>query len=366
MGSKPTIRDVAKRAGVSIATVSYVLNENPDESISEKAKQRVMDAVRALNYHRAAAAVNLATQRTRNIGIILYPGHSDVTNPFYSFVIQGIIREAMECDYNLLFSYVEPSYRDSQDLPKVIREANVAGVIFVGHLNPRMLYDIRDAGVAVVAIDHHPRIRNVASIQIDNRTGGQLAAEHLFGLGHEDFAFVGYVADNASIVQRAQAFLRTLERLGVARASQREVVPCETITFDEGYERSRELFRKNARLTAIFCANDEVAAGALRAIREQGKSVPADVSVVGFDDVIVASYTDPPLTTIRVGKDQLGRRATARLLDLVEKRRSDTREDVIPVELIVRSSTGSCRQRTRRASEAPGRATRRRVSGRSA
>jgi LacI family transcriptional regulator len=361
MGSKPTIRDVAKKAGVSIATVSYVLNENPDEAISERAKQRVMDAVRALNYHRAAAAVNLATQRTRNIGIILYPGHSDVTNPFYSFVIQGIIREAMERDYNLLFSYVEPWYRDGQDLPKVIREANVAGVIFVGHLNPRMLYDIRDAGVAVVAIDHHPRIRNVASIQIDNRAGGQLAAEHLVGLGHEDFAFLGYVADNASIVQRAQAFLRTLERSGITRAKQRELVRCNAITFDEGYARSRELLQRKDRITAIFCANDEVAAGALRAVREFGASVPRDVSVVGFDDVIVASYTDPPLTTIRVGKDQLGRRATARLLDIVERRRSDTREDVVPVELVVRSSTSTPFSKSTSASERSAKATRKRA-----
>jgi LacI family transcriptional regulator len=355
MGSKPTIRDVAKKAGVSIATVSYVLNENPNEAISEQAKKRVMSAVRALNYHRAAAAVNLATQRTRNLGIILYPTHSDVTNPFYSFVIQGIIREAMERDYNLLFSYVEPSYRDSQDLPKVIREANVAGVIFVGHLNPRMLYDIRDAGVAVVAIDHHPRIRDVASIQIDNRAGGRLAAEHLVGLGHEDFAFVGYVADNASIVQRAQAFLRALDRLGVDRTRQRELVACKAITFNEGYERSRELFQRSLPVTAIFCANDEIAAGALRAVRELGNSVPRDVSVVGFDDVIVASYTDPPLTTIRVSKDELGRRATSRLLDLVERRRSDTREDVIPVELVVRSSTAAPAKRNERPDKKQGR-----------
>src|SRR5258708_28852318 len=107
MGSKPTIRDVAKKAGVSIATVSYVLNNNSDEVISDQAKARVWSAVRALNYHRAAAAVSLARQRTRNIGIILNPGHSDVTNPFYSFVIQGIIREVMDHDYNLLFSYLE-------------------------------------------------------------------------------------------------------------------------------------------------------------------------------------------------------------------------------------------------------------------
>jgi LacI family transcriptional regulator len=339
MGSKPTIRDVAKRAGVSIATVSYVLNDNSDEAISEQAKHRVRDAVRALNYHRAAAAVNLATQRTRNIGIILYLGQSDVSNPFYSFVIQGIIREAMDRDYNLLFSYVESSYRDSQDLPKVIREANVAGVLFVGHIYPRMLCDILNTGVAVVAIDHHPRIKNVASIQIDNRGGGELAAKHLVGLGHQQFAFVGRVRPLQSIVQRSDGFLRALARQGIVRAAQKEVVPCDTLTFDEGYERSRVLFEKNKRVTAIFCANDEVAAGVLRAVRELGRAVPRDVSVVGFDDIIMANYTDPPLTTISVGKEQMGRRAAARLLDLVEGRRSDTREDVVPVELIVRSST---------------------------
>jgi LacI family transcriptional regulator len=340
MGLKPTIRDVAKRAGVSIATVSYVMNDSSEEVISEQAKQRVWGAVRALNYHRAAAAVSLATQRTRNIGLFLYPGHSDLTNPFYSFVIQGIVREAMGRDYNLLFSYVESQYRDSRDLPKIIREANVAGVLFVGRIYPRMLCDIRDMRIPVVAVDHHPRIKRVASVQIDNRGGGELAAQHLVGLGHEHLAFVGWVAGIVSVIQRGEGFLRGLERHGIVGTKQKEVVPCDALLFDEGRKRSRELLTRNKRVTAIFCANDDVAAGALRAVRELGRSVPADVSVVGFDDIIMANYTDPALTTIGVGKEELGRLATARLLDLVERRRSDTHEDVVPVELIVRSSTG--------------------------
>src|SRR5579859_7786868 len=179
MGSKPTIRDVAKEAGVSIATVSYVLNRNSEEAISEQVKERVLRAVRALNYHRAAAAVSLARQRTRNIGIVLYPVDSDVTNPFYSFVIQGVIREAMDRDYNLLFSYIESKYRDTRDLPKIIREANVVGVIFVGRIDAEMARDIRQLGIAVLGIDHGPRIKGVISIQIDNRGGGELAARHL-------------------------------------------------------------------------------------------------------------------------------------------------------------------------------------------
>jgi LacI family transcriptional regulator len=339
MGSKPTIRDVAKRAGVSIATVSYVLNDSSEEVISEQAKQRVWTAVRALNYHRAAAAVNLATQRTRNIGIIHYLGQSDLTNPFYSFVIQGVIREAMDRDYNLLFSYVESKYRGAQDLPKMIREANVAGVLFVGRIYPRMLCDIRDSGVAVVAIDHSPRIKGVASVQIDNRGGGELAARHLLDLGHERFAFMGCVKRVGSIAERSEGFVAVLEERGISRPEHREVVVCDTFTFQEGYGRSRELFARNEGVTAVFCANDEVAAGVLRAARERGRSVPHDVSVIGFDDIIMSNYTDPPLTTISTGKEQMGRQATMRLLDLVEGRRADTDEDVVPVALVLRKST---------------------------
>ncbi|HZU82622.1 MAG TPA: LacI family DNA-binding transcriptional regulator [Polyangiaceae bacterium] len=348
MGSKPTIRDVAKKAGVSIATVSYVLNDNSDEVISAPAKQRVWSAVRALNYHRAAAAVSLATKRTRNIGVILYPGHSDVTNPFYSFVIQGVIREAMDRDYNLLFSYIESRYRDRRDLPKIIREANVAGVLFVGHINVPMLCDIRDSGIAVVAVDHHPHVKKVASIQIDNVGGGELAARHLLDLGHEHVAFVGRVKGIASIVRRCDGFVRGVERLGGRRATHVEVVACDLLNFHEGHRRSRELLEKNRAITGLFCANDEVAAGALRAAHELGLSVPADVSVVGFDDIIMSNYTDPPLTTVSVGKEQMGRRATARLLELIERRRSDTKEEVIAVDLVVRSSTAAARVRAKR------------------
>jgi DNA-binding LacI/PurR family transcriptional regulator len=338
MGSKPTIRDVAKRAGVSIATVSYVLNDSSEEVISENAKQRVWTAVRALNYHRAAAAVNLATKRTRNIGIIHYLGQSDVSNPFYSFVIQGVIREAMDRDYNLLFSYVDSRYRDTRDLPKMIREANVAGVLFVGRIYPRMLTDICDSGVAVAAIDHTPRVKGVASIQIDNRGGGELAARHLLELGHQRFAFVGCPARGGSISDRSEGFLAHLEAQGIP-PEDREEVACELLTFHEARAQSRDLFRRNKEVTAVFCANDEIAAGVLRAAREMGRSVPADVSVVGFDDIIMSNYTDPPLTTISTDKEQMGRRSTVRLIELVEGTRTDTLEDVVPVSLVERSST---------------------------
>lgn len=336
MGSKPTIRDVAKEAGVSIATVSYVLNRNSEEAISDQVKERVLRAVRSLNYHRAAAAVSLARQRTRNIGIILYPVDSDVTNPFYSFVIQGVIREAMDRDYNLLFSYIESKYRDSRDLPKIIREANVVGVIFVGRVDPEMARDIRQLGIAIVGIDHGARIKGVTAVQIDNRGGGELAAKHLLDLGHRDVAFVGPLGRNWSIGQRWEGFTHALDAAGGVK---RQAIACDSLTFREGYARARELLKGSGGVTAAFCANDEVAAGVLRAAHELGRTVPSELSVVGFDDIIMANYTDPPLTTVSVGKERMGRRATSRLLQLVEDNKEEGREEVAPVELVLRSST---------------------------
>jgi DNA-binding LacI/PurR family transcriptional regulator len=339
MGSKPTIRDVAKQAGVSIATVSYVLNNTSGEVISHQVKSRVWTAVRALNYHRAAAAVSLATRRTHNIGVVLGPDQNDVTNPFYSFIIRGIIWEVMARQYNVLFTYVESKYRGTRDRPRLIREANVAGMIFVGRVSRAALSDAQESGIAVVAVDHHPRVKKVASVQIDNIGGGELVARHFLDLGHESLAFVGHVKGISSIVLRSEGFSRWFNYWGSVRGNRVEVVQCDELTFADGHRRSRDLLERNRDVTAIFAANDEVAAGVLRAARELGRQVPGDLSVVGFDDIVMAKYTDPPLTTVNVGKEQMGRSAVMRLLDMIEGRRSDTGEDVVPAELVVRSST---------------------------
>lgn len=336
MGSKPTIRDVARKAEVSIATVSYVLNSN-SEAISEQVKARVWAAVRALNYHRAAAAVSLARQQTRNIGVILYPVDSDLTNPFYSFVVQGVVREAMDRDYNLLFSYIESPYRDRRDLPKIVREANVVGVLFVGRVDTTMAHDIRSLGISVVGVDHPPNAE-IPSIQIDNRGGGQLAARHLLDLGHTSLAFVGRVEGCWSVIERCDAFMATL-----GRTVDKHVVSCASLTFHEGYLRSRKLLMTSDHVTAVSCANDEVAAGVLRAVRELGRVVPRDVSVVGFDDIIMSNYTDPPLTTVGVAKERMGRRAAARLLEIIEGGGGEANEEVVPVQMVIRSSTAAPR-----------------------
>ena len=341
MTKRPTIKDVAKKAGVSIATVSFVLNKHPNEVISEKVKKRVWAAARELDYHPSAAAAGLARKRTRNVAIVFYLDEETVSNQFYSFVIKGAIEEAMRQDYHLLFSHVSAPYAGPADLPKVVQERNAEGVLFMRQIEPKMIRDIGERGLPVVAVDQYPAMRQVNSLQIDNRSGGYLAAEHLVQLGHQRIGILQAAADRPSIAERVDGFRSALRRNKVPFNARANVLACESLTYEGGYQRVQRALKRGARLTALFCVNDEMAAGAIRAAHEIGLSVPRDISVVGFDDITMSNYLDPPLTTVGVGKEQLGQRAMARLIELVENGNGKIERELVPVELVVRNSTAA-------------------------
>ena len=341
MVKKPTIKDVAQRAGVSIATVSFVLNNRPGQVISERVKKRVWRAAEQLKYHPSAAAAGLARKRTHNVAIIFYREENQISNQFYSFVVQGAVKEAIRRQYNLLFSYLPHEYAGYSDLPKVIREKNAEGAIFVQHVDERLVRDIEARGIPVVAIDNFPHISKLNSLQIDNRRGGQLAAEHLLELGHQHLAFLYSGLDRPSIAERAEGFEGAIVQRGLSYSVRNNLIECSAFTFEAGYEEMLRVFARKRRPTGLLCANDEIAAGALRAAHELGLSVPRDVSVVGFDNISMSAYTDPPLTTVAVDKEALGSRAMDRLLELVEQdgRASVPIKEIVPVELVVRQST---------------------------
>ena len=343
---RATIKDVARKAGVSTATVSFVLNQNPKEAISQTVRARVLEAARALSYHPSAAAAALARRRVRNVALVFYKDDDTITNPFYSFVVQGAIKEAIERDYDLLFSYVDATYTGYEGLPKIVREKNAGGVLFMRRIEPRMAEDIQALGIPVVAVDEVPRVEGLNSVQIDNRKGGLLAAEHLLKLGHERLAMVMPKRAPRSIEERLEGFRAAFDKLDRPFSRSANVVQAETLTFRDGYDTTRALIEKQ-KLTALFCANDEMAAGALRAAHELGFEVPRDFSVIGFDDILMSNYTDPPLTTVKVVKEHMGRRAMTRLIELVERADNRVKVEIAPVELVLRSSTGRPRERER-------------------
>ena len=330
---------MAERAGVSTATVSFVLNDNPNERISKGVRGRVLGAARELSYHANAAAAGLARKRVRNVGIVFYKQDDAITNPFYSFVVQGAVKEAVERNYNLLFSYVETTYKSFEELPKMVREKNAEGVLFMWRIHPAMIHDIAALSIPVVLVDTAPRVEGINAFQIDNVSGGQMAAEYLMTQGHENIAMLVPRDAVPSIEQRLAGFRGAFERLDRRFSRSANVVEADDLNYFAAHRAAAALLARKTPLTALFCANDEMAAGVLRAAHEAGYQVPRDLSVVGFDDIVMSNYTDPPLTTVGVVKEHMGRRAMARLIELVEGVDDRVKIELAPVKLVVRGST---------------------------
>ena len=336
MGSHPTIKDVAKKAGVSITTVSFVMNNRTDVMISDEVKKRVIKVARDLDYHPSAMAAGLAGRRTRNLGVVFYQEDKIISNPFSSFIIEGIVKETIEKNFNLYFSYLKANHSGYETLPKIVREKNVDGVILIGHCDPQVVADIKERRVPVVAIDNYPALEGVDTVQINNRQGGQLAAEHLIKLGHKHMGLLTVASGRPNIDERGEGWRKVLSE---NRLSDNLAFESKDLSFQSGYEKAKEILQQNKKMTALFCVNDEMAAGAIRAAHEVGRQVPKDLSVVGFDNVAISQYTDPALTTLDVAKEHMGKLAVTRVLEIIENKDLGVLRQEVPVELIVRNST---------------------------
>lgn len=352
-GRRVTIKNVAEAAGVSIATVSFVLNKRPGQVISEPVRKRVLAAARDLSYAPSAAAAGLARKATSNVAIAFYRNDHQITNQLYSFVVQGAIKEAAEREYNVLFSFLHDEFRDYDDLPKIIREKNAEGVLFVQNVSGLLYREMRDRGVHVVAVDSHPAVPGLDTVYVDNKAGGRLSARHLVDLGHEDIVFLRAVSDRPSIAERCAGFQEELASAGLSIPTSRLFVDSKTFTFDGAYERAKKLLAQRPTVTAIAAANDELAAGVIRAAHERGRRVPEDLSVIGFDDIIMSNYLDPPLSSVSYDKEQMGRVAMGRLIEQVTAKVEVSTDQGTKIELPVwiteRESTGPApRKKTKR------------------
>src|SRR5581483_4526871 len=170
---------------------------------------------------------------------------------------------------------------------------NVDGLLVIGRTEPKMVQDLKSRGVALVAIDNFPFLKGVDTVHADNKQGAVLAVEHLAQLGHKQIGLLTIAKGRPSIEQRKEGWQAALTRLSLA-APETSVLEADNLSFHAGHERTREFLKKNKKVTALFCVNDETAAGAIRAAHEAGLKVPGDLSVVGFDNIIMSNYTEPP------------------------------------------------------------------------
>jgi DNA-binding LacI/PurR family transcriptional regulator len=349
---RPTSTDVARLAGVSRTTVSFVLNDRRDVTISPETRDRVLLVARDLGYHANASARQLAGGSTRTLGLVMRQSPEHVaSDALLPETLRGLASAARQEDFRVL---VEPLPPEAGSYEALLRSQHVDGLVISG---PRS----DDAELTALAREGFPIILQgslegsaVPTVDIDNRAVAREAVEHLVGLGHRTIALVTNAPlAYTSAADRATGYREALDRAAIP--FREELVVEGDFDAQSGHQAMRALLNRGDAPSAVFVASDVVAFGVYGALREAGLRVPLDVSVIGFDDIPLAGYADPPLTTVRLPAFELGQRTGRLLLSLIAGREVPHRS-LLPAELVIRGSTsrpGKQLQRARKAPEAP-------------
>jgi LacI family transcriptional regulator len=329
-GAGATIHDVAARAGVSAATVSRVLNGKED-LVREETSRQVHDAARALRYVPNIAARSLSIRRHHAVGVVL----PDVHGEFFSELIRGIDLAARREGYHLL---VSGSHSDAKEMVEVLdtMRGRVDGlVVMAPDVRPGSPAWDRDS-LPLVLLNSASDAHDV--ITIDNYGGARMMMDHLQSLGHTRIAFIGGPPHNNDARERLRGYRQAMRRISSA---VRLELPGD-FTEESGHAAAERVLAESVRPTAIFAANDAMAVGALAALAAAGVQVPREIAVSGFDDIPIARYVTPPLTTVRVDIAEMGRRAFSLLREsLGGARGAQPRNECITTTLVVRGSCGA-------------------------
>jgi LacI family transcriptional regulator, repressor for deo operon, udp, cdd, tsx, nupC, and nupG len=326
-----TIADVARLAKVSTASVSRALTD--PAAVTEDTRLAVMEAVARTGYRPNGLARALRKQATRSVLALV----ADLTNPFYPAIILGMEQQAQERDYTVLMGHTGADPRREASYMELLRDQRADGVLLMTGCLP--------AGCPLSGPDRPPMVfvseylpgSDIPKVRIDNAEAAYGAVGYLLELGHRRIAHISGPITRMISPERQAGYMRALMAAGI------EVAPELMVNGDFRYESGMAACAKLLSLaqppTAIFCANDEMAAGAVKAIRSRGLRVPDDVSVVGFDDIQIAEMCDPPLTTVRQPRARMGQIAMDMLIRLLEGMGDVEVEVTLEAELIIRGST---------------------------
>ncbi len=327
------IHTVAKRAGVSIATVSRTINHVP--TVNAKMAKRVWDAIKELNYLPNTQARALVSGRSRLLGLIV----SEITNPFFPELIQGFEDVAVEHGYEILIS--STNY-DPERMKRCIRrmvERKTEGVaVMTFGIEEPLLEQLAERKVPLVFVDVGPDRPGISLLRVDYHHGIRQGVQHLAALGHREIAFVAGPLRLHSAQSRLAAFRRAVEECGITIDLSRIVEGDHTM--EGGKAAAEKLLTGEELPTAIMCSNDVTAIGVLHAAYRKGMRVPDDLSIIGFDNIHLTQMTIPPLTTIQMSCFELARAAVMALKAHVEGSPKAKREHLIETQLVVRESTG--------------------------
>lgn len=323
-----SIRDVAEHAGVSIATVSHVLNDT--RPVSAATTGRVNAAVEALGYRPNRVAKSLRTSRSTTIGMLV----PDNANPFFAEMARGVEHAAFDRGYNVMLCNTEGDADKERRYGDALIENRIAGVVLItADRTSRLVDDLHAAGVPVVVLDRDLDRVDVDAVLPRHHDGAVAATEHLVGVGHRRIGCIASETGGTAATERLRGFREAIEEAGVE-----SVLAFGDFQYEGGHQAARELLAAPDSPTAIFACNDLMAIGALRAAQELGLAVPNDVSIVGFDDVAQASYTAPALTTVAQPTERIGAIATELLLRRIDDPTATPDQRYVDTELVVRES----------------------------
>lgn len=334
---RSTIKDVARKANVSTATVSLVVHDN--KRISPHTRKKVLKTIEDLNYRPSHTARGLVSRKNGNIGFILTEDHFLRTEPFYTQIYLGSEFEARKHPYYIILATVPNEMNFKVTLPRFVAEDNVDGIIIAGKIPENLIRRLLEYKIPLVLVDYYPTFRDFSAVLIDNLNGGRQATEHLISCGHKNIAFIGGDMEHPSIRDRYLGYKMALEQNGIM-FNPSFVVTTETATSrDSGYHAAETLLAKTNKISSLFACNDAMAIGAMQLLKDKGVKIPEDISIIGFDDIEGDPFQDPPITTMRVPMLDMGSEALRLMSECLNNSVEKPKKILMPVEIVIRGST---------------------------
>lgn len=328
-----TVKDVAEHAGVSIATVSRVVNQSED--VSQELREKVLQAVEELGYHPSRTAQRLRARKSLVIGLII----SDIQNPFFTSVVRGIEDVAHQQDYSIILCNSDEDPEKEKLYIDVMRSEEVAGLIISSTSQvTEYINRLLDSGIPVVAMDRSIKHQQVDIVSVENVLGAYEAVSYLIQKGHQWIGFIGLPMNLTTGVERREGYINALKDHGLKPVE--ELMCIGDARQEGGFNCATDLLEGGRPLTALFASNNLMTLGALGAIRSQGLRVPEDVSLIGFDDMPWAQYLNPPLTVVSQPTYELGKQSAELLLKRISHPDEKTKQIRLKTKLVVRQSVG--------------------------
>lgn len=343
----PTLKDVATLAGVSIGTISRVLNNH--RAVSPVTREKVEEAIRKLNYTPNSLARSLVTGRAQSFGLFVVQQNPIRRSawPYELLVIQGISDFLKDKGWDLQISWCyREEINDPRFVAQMVNRRNVDGILIMSFWSIELpaLLELVSRDVPFMLIGFRNPTHPIRSIEFDNAGATKQLVEYLIKLGHRDFALITGESETLHMIDRLKGFHDALSEAGLSLRNG--MLRRADWSIEAGYEHMVEILRYSPHPTAVVCGNDNLAAGAIKAITEHGLSVPEDISVVGFDDSAIAEAVEPSLTTVSVPIFEMGQLAAEKLFLEVNEAQSVRDERVVlPCKIVVRDSTAPPRER---------------------